>query len=208
MSSDAHLGGDSTPDPLADVPTECYEILRHPRRLRILEVLGTRQTRLDLSELTTELLERTTGDSSNGQARQEIRITLAHNHLPRLDDYDIVDWTDEGIALVDEPPVHPADISVLLELCDSENAERLLETVVDPVRMRLLLLLENEDRPLSIDQLAAQLGSRDGPLSDPNQAKIALHHSHLPALADVGVLSYDHDSGLVTRYDHAVSIVQ
>ncbi|WP_222919844.1 ArsR family transcriptional regulator [Natrinema sp. SYSU A 869] len=207
MSSDAHLGG-SKPDPLATVPTECYDILRHPRRLRLLEVLGCRQTRLSLSELTTALIDRTTTDA-NGQARHDIRISLVHNHLPRLEDDDIVDWNDDGVALVDEPPVHPADLSVLLDLCDNENAQTLLETLVDPVRMRLLSVLDADDQPLSIEQLAGRLSAHDGePFSDTERAAVALHHSHLPAMADIGVISYDHESGLVTRYDQAVSIVE
>ncbi|WP_226481306.1 DUF7344 domain-containing protein [Natrinema amylolyticum] len=206
MSSDAHLGG-SMPDPLATVPTECYEILRHPRRLRLLEVLGCRQTRLSLSELTTALIDETTG--SNGQTRHEVRISLVHNHLPRLEDYEIIDWTDDGVALVDEPPVHPADLSVLLDLCEDENARTLLETLVDPVRMRLLAVLEEADQPLSLEQLASRLSAHDGgPFADAERATIALHHSHLPAMAEIGVIGYDHDSRLVTRYDQVVSIVE
>ncbi|AFO59102.1 helix-turn-helix transcriptional regulator [Natrinema sp. J7-2] len=204
MSSDAHLGG-SMPDPLETVPTECYEILRHPRRLRVLEVLGCRQTRLALSELTTALIEDSTG--SNGRTRHDVRTTLVHNHLPRLEDYGIVDWTDDGVALVDEPPVHPADLSVLLDLCESENAQTLLETLVDPVRMRLLSVLEAGDRPLSLEHLAERLSAcESGPFADVERATVALHHSHLPAMADIGVISYEQESRLVTRYDQVVSI--
>lgn len=208
MSSDVHLG-DDMPDPLSDVPTESYEILRHPRRLRILEVLGTRGARLSLPELTTELIDRTETHRSNGRARHDVRSSLVHNHLPRLADYEIVDWDDDGVALVDESPVHPADLSVLLELCEADRAEGLLETIVDPVRMRLLAALEAGDRPLSLEQLAARLSAHDGgPFSDPDRAAVALHHSHLPALSDVGVVTYDHESKLVTRSDGVVSIVR
>jgi len=77
-------------------------------------------------------------------------------------DYEIVDWDDDGVALVDESPVHPADLSVLLELCETDRAEGLLETVVDPVQMRLLAALEDDGRPLSIEQLAARLSAHDG----------------------------------------------
>ncbi|WP_408959335.1 ArsR family transcriptional regulator [Natrinema sp. 74] len=205
MSSDAHLDGDGTPDPLANVPTECYEILRHPRRLRLLEILGTRGTQLSLSELTTELLERTATD----RPRRDVRISLVHSHLPRLEDHGIVDWDDDGVALVDEPPVHPTDIAVLLDLCETERAERLLETLVDPVRMRLLAVLEDDDQPLSVDRLAAELTALEGgPLSNPDRAKVALLHSHLPAMTDTGILEYDSESGLVSQRDHVVSLVQ
>lgn len=208
MSSDAHLSGDNMTDPLSDIPTECYDVLRHPRRLRILEVLGTRGARLSLQGLTTELTDRMEPNRSNGQARHAVRLSLVHDHLPRLEEYELVDWDDDGVALVDESPVHPADISALLELCEADHAKRLLETIVDPVRMRLLADLE-DDQPLSLEQLAARLSAYDGgPFSDPDRAAVELHHSHLPAMADIGAISYDHESGLVTRYDDVASIVQ
>ncbi|SDC80973.1 transcriptional regulator [Natrinema hispanicum] len=209
MTSDAHIGDDITPGPLVNVPAECYEILRHPRRLRVLEILGSRQTRLSLSDLTTALIDRMDSDIPTGQARHDVRISLVHNHLPRLEDAGIIDWADTGIALVDEPPVRPTDLSIFLEACEDENAEKLLETLVDPVRMRILSVLEANDRPLSLEQLATQLSAcTGGPFCDGDRAAIALHHSHLPAMADVGVISYDHDSKLITRYDDSVSIVQ
>jgi predicted transcriptional regulator len=208
MSSDVHLGG-NTPDPLSPVPAECYEILRRPRRLRILEVLGRRQTRLSLPELTTALIEEPATDGSNGRVRHDVRISLVHNHLPRLEDYDIVDWDDDGVTLVDGSPVHHADLSVLLDLCDRENAETLLETLVDPVRMRLLSAFETTDSPVSLEHLAAELSAHDSvPFADTERAKIALHHSHLPAMENIGVISYDPESKRVTRYDRVVSIGQ
>ncbi|OLZ41750.1 hypothetical protein A6E15_12480 [Natrinema saccharevitans] len=208
MSSDAHLGGDDVSHPLATVPTECYEVLRHPRRLRVLEILGSHETRLSLSELTTELLERAATDDTD-RGRREVRVSLVHNHLPRLADYDVLEWDGDGVALVDESPVHPADLTVLLDLCGDGDGAELLETLVDPVRMRLLSVLADGDRPQSVEQLAGRLATPDGgPFADPDRAAIALHHSHFPAMAAVGVLNYDPESGLVTRYDDAVSIVQ
>jgi DNA-binding transcriptional ArsR family regulator len=202
MSSDAHFGGDDAADRLATVPTECYEALRHPRRLRILEVLGRRTARLSLAELTTALVE---GDVPDGRTREDVRIALVHDHLPRLVDHGIVDRTDDGVALADDPPVDPDDLSRLLDLCADEDAAALLETVVDPVRLRLLAALGGTDRPLSIDRLASRLGE-DGSFDDAERARLALHHSHLPALADVGVLDYDRESGLVARSGSAALV--
>ncbi len=209
MTSDAHIGDDTTPGPFVNIPAECYEILRHPRRLRTLEILGSRQTRLSLSELTTALVERMDSDIPTGQARHDVRVSLVHNHLPRLEDAGIVDWTDAGIELVDEPPVRPTDLSIFLEVCEDENAAELLRILVDPVRMQILSVLEDGDRPLSLEQLATQLSAcTGGPFCDGDRAAVALHHSHLPAMADIGVISYDHDTKLITRYDDSVSIVQ
>ncbi|MFA9415017.1 ArsR family transcriptional regulator [Natrinema sp. HArc-T2] len=209
MTSDAHIGDDTTPGPLVNVPSECYELFRHPRRLRVIEILGRQHTRLPLAELTTALIDRMDADHLTGQARHDVRTSLVHNHLPRLEDAAIVDWTDTGVALVDEPPVRPADLSIFLEVCEDENADELLQQLVDPVRMRILSVLEASDQPLSLEQLAARLSARaGGPFCDADRAAVALHHSHLPAMADVGVISYDHDSKLITRYDDSISIVQ
>lgn len=210
MSSKSSFGGNSERDPLENVPTKCYDVLRHPRRIRILEALGTHQTRLSLSELTTAITDGEQFDVSNGQARHEVRISLVHNHLPRLAEYDMVDWdTETGAELVDGSPVHPTDLASLLDLCDGENGTQLLETLVHPVRMRVLSICADHARPLSVEQLASELVEYDiEAFSDAEQATIALYHSHLPMMADVGVLEFDHESGLVMQHEQVLSIVR
>ncbi|WP_440770027.1 DUF7344 domain-containing protein [Natronorubrum sp. DTA28] len=208
MSSEASFGGGSERDPLADVPTECYDVLRHPRRLRLLEVLGTYRTRLTLEELTTELVERESLEVSTGQARHDVRVSLVHNHLPRLAEYDILEWDAEtGAELVDEPPVHPADLAGLLALCDGDRGQELLDALVHPVRMPVVSVLSDHKRPLSVEQLASELVAH-GVDIDPEQARVSLYHSHLPTLADIGVLEFDHDSGLVVRHEQELSTIQ
>lgn len=192
MSSDAHLGGSSERGPLDDVPADQYDVFRHPRRVRLLEILST-DTQFSLTELTTELVERESPDVSTGRARHDIRVTLAHNHLPRLVAYGLVDWDGDAVELVDEPLLCPAALSALLETETDE--QRLLERVVEPVRLRLLEIVADADDSQSLEDLAATLAPREPNLpSDTQRAKIALHHSHLPALDDVDVLEYDHEA--------------
>ena len=208
MSSEASSGGGSKQDPLADVPTECYDVLRHPRRLRLLEVLGTYRTRLTLEELTTELVERESLEVSTGQARHDVRVSLVHNHLPRLAEYDILEWDAEtGAELVDEPPVHPADLAGLLALCESNHGQELLDAIVHPVRMPIVSILSDHKRPLSVEQLASELVAHDTDV-DAERATLSLYHSHLPMLADVGVLEFDHESGLIVRDEQELSTIQ
>ncbi len=208
MSSEASSGGGSKQDPLADVPTECYDVLRHPRRLRLLEVLGTYRTRLTLEELTTELVERESLEVSTGQARHDVRVSLVHNHLPRLAEYDIVEWDAEtGAELVDDPPVHPADLAGLLALCEGDRGQELLDAIVHPVRMPIVSVLSDHKRPLSVEQLASELVAHDTDV-DAERATLSLYHSHLPMLADVGVLEFDHESGLIVRDEQELSTIQ
>lgn len=214
MSSDAHHGGSSEQGSLDGVPTEQYELLRHPRRVHLLDIL-TDRSQPSLSELTSELIDRETPDTSNsdGAARHEIRLSLVHNHLPRLEDYGLVSWgeNEDVIELVDEPDLCPVALSSLLETDAATDASELLERVVHPARLELLETVDASDEAQSLDRLASTLATRERTLpSEPHQAKIALHHSHLPALDDVGVLEYDSDSRLVapTPETGSVSLVR
>ena len=208
MSSEASIGGDRERDRLSNVPAELYDVLRHPRRIRILAILGTYRARLSLAALTTEIVEGEDPDAPTGQARHEVRISLLHNHLPRLAECDLVEFdTETGVELVDEPPVHPADLEDLLELCDGPDGHRTLEALVHPVRMRIVAMLSGYEHTVSVEQLASKLAARDVGPDDPERAKISLYHAHLPALADVGALEFDADAGLVAGRERTTSIL-
>lgn len=208
MSSKASIGGDSERDPLTDVPEECYDVLRHPRRIRILATLGARRTRLSLMELTTTIVENEDLDVPTGKARHDVRISLVHNHLPRLAEYGLVEFDAEtGAELVDEPPVHPADLAGLLELCEGPEGERMLEAIVHPVRMRVLGMLSGVEHTVSVEQLASALVASDVGADDRERAKISLYHAHLPVLADAGALEFDADANLVTRGERTTSVL-
>ncbi|THE64672.1 ArsR family transcriptional regulator [Salinadaptatus halalkaliphilus] len=200
MSSDARLGDALELDSLADVPADRYEVLCHPRRLRLLECLEEDRYR-PLSAVTTDLLEREGASSSDGRKRHEVRCSLVHNHLPRLDAHDIITWDIEtGIALADGLPICPSTITGLLEADD--ELEDYIEQVVDPVRIALLNQLADHDGPVSIESLAATLASRERSLpADTGRVKIRLHHMHLPALAAIDLLGYDRDTKQVFARD-------
>lgn len=191
MSSDANFGGDDSRDSLADIPSECYDVLRHPRRLRVLEVLGGYDREVSLDELVTEVHRRSASAGQDQSTDREIRTSLVHAHLPKLADYGVIEWDGETASVGSNAPIPPMDVASLLEACSSAD-ERLLEAIVHPVRLPLLRTLQERDRPCSIAVLASQLTTlRASPISDTESAAIALHHSHLPALADVGAIEYE-----------------
>ncbi|APW96597.1 hypothetical protein CHINAEXTREME_01895 [Halobiforma lacisalsi AJ5] len=208
MSSDAHRGGATGHHPLDDVPTEHYELLRDPRRVRLLEVLEERSeagATPSPTELAAALLERETDESDESdepvdERRRDLRISLVHDHLPRLADHGIVGWDRDrnAVDLHEETPLPSASLSALVETAEDEAA--VLERVTDPIRLRLVDDLADSSQPLSVEQLAATLVSQDGTVGM-DRAKIALHHSHLPALEEAGVLEYDLESGLVSLAD-------
>lgn len=205
MNSDPHRGATSERDPLDDVPAEYYDVLRHPRRIRLLAVLGSRPGRLSLAELASAIVERE-GDASTERARREVRVSLVHNHLPRLSEYGLVEWDrSTGAELVAELPVHPADLSALLERCEGDAGRQVLEALVDPVRMRIVSMLSASDQPLSIDVLASRLAARDVGPDSQERAKLVLHHVHLARLEDNEIVAFDADTGLVGRDGRVLS---
>ena len=206
MSSDVQIGGDGTRGSLSEIPTEWYEILRHPRRIWLLEALRSGGSSFTLTELTGAVARQEADDEADGQLYHEVRISLVHNHLPRLAECGILVWDDETVALEDDTPLPLRDLSRLLELCESQD--RLLEVLVHPVRTQLYSILRKRERPVSVDKLASELAAREaGQLSDPEEATISLYHSHLPAMDDVGALEFDLESGTVRRSDRSTPSV-
>ncbi|WP_049922430.1 DUF7344 domain-containing protein [Halopiger djelfimassiliensis] len=212
MSSDAHLGGASDRGPLNDVPADRYDVLRHPRRIRILELLDTSGP-LSLTELTTAVIDSEGRDVADGETRHEVYVGLVHNHLPRLAEHDVVDWDDDDeVSLAGEPPVRPATLSMLLEVAAEDDAE-LLDRLVHPVRIALLEALASGDRTesASLAELASELATQEPAVpADTRAAKITLHHSHLPALESAGLVEYDTESRRISiaRIDDVPMLVR
>lgn len=206
MSSDVQIGGDGTRGSLNEIPTEWYETLRHPRRIRLLEVLRSGESSVTLTDLTGAVARREADDGADGQLYHEVRISLVHNHLPRLAEFGVLEWDDETVVLADDIPLPLNDLSTLLELCETQ--ERSLEVLVHPVRTQLYSILRERDRPVSVDRLASELAAREaGSLSTPEEATVSLYHVHLPAMDDVGALEFDRESGTVRHSDRSTPSV-
>lgn len=207
MSSNAQIGGDGTGNPLDGVETKWYETLRHPRRIRILEVLRTNASPTTLTELTAELVDRESAGVSDDRTQDSVQISLVHNHLPRLAECGFLEWDGETASLADSSPFQLSDLSALLDACDPENETRLLEVLVHPVRIRLYSILQDREQSVSLEELAYELTAREtGSDSDttPEDARISLYHAHLPAMDDVGLLEFDRDSRMVRGSDQRV----
>lgn len=209
MCSDANQGDASRQDPLADVPVPYYDVLGHPRRIRVLAVLGSHRTPLSLQELTAAIVDREDTEPQE-RSRREVRLSLVHNHLPRLAEHGFVDWDrDHGAELLAELPVHPADLAGLLERRGDGDDGRLLEAIVHPVRLRIVAVVSAADRPLRVDALAAELVDRGVTAhEEPDRMRVALHHAHLPKLDDCSVLEFDADAGIVSRDDPLSRTIQ
>lgn len=74
-----------------------------------------------------------------------------------------------------------------------EEISRLYELLADHQRRVLLQCLRNTEASLSTSTLVTELTQGDGrePSEKDVEAEIAVHHIHLPKLADAGVIEYD-----------------
>lgn len=202
MSSDGRTGGDGSGWSLAEIPPEWYDTLRHPRRIRLLDALQDGRSPFTLTELSAAVVDREQSGASDEAALDDVRISFVHNHLPRLAEFGLLEWDGETVTLVDDAPLPVRDLSTLLETSDAQN--RLLEVLAHPVRMQLYATLRERDSPSSVEQLATALADSEAvSLSSTDEARIALHHSHLPAMDDVGALEFDRQSGTVRRSDRS-----
>ena len=87
----------------------------------------------------------------------------------------------------------------------NHSLDACLRLVADRHRRRVIHHLRHEaNGATTFDGLVNQVHSRasdgkNGPLQDRETLAIQLHHTHLPKLADYGVVDFEHGSGAV-RY--------
>lgn len=71
-------------------------------------------------------------------------------------------------------------------------------------RRRVLQFFQERDECVAtLDELANHLAARDGGFEGSERARVALHHAHLPKLAEMGVLDYDARTHMTRYRGHA-----
>jgi len=87
-----------------------------------------------------------------------------------------------------------------------QNTSQLTETLdllTHPYRRYVLYCLTNESTVISVEALAAAIAERVGDLTGSDRrtgsavVETALRHTHLPKLADRGIVSFSPNTGLV-----------
>lgn len=77
--------------------TERHGLLASERRRVALSVLAGRSTPVDLSELAATVAARETDtDADDARAVERVAVALHHAHLPKLDDFGVVDYDPEA----------------------------------------------------------------------------------------------------------------
>lgn len=128
-------------------------------------------------------------------------VELLHVDLPVLADADVLAYDPV------ERTVRPGDRAGSE---DEDGSTDLPAAVVDALaherRRRVLTILNDRATPLSVTDLACELASLElddrpgeAPTDYRHSVRVALHHCHLPKLADAGLVRYDDTAHEVER---------
>lgn len=136
---------------------------------------------------------------------QPIQLDLHHRCLPKLEAAEWIERTPEGIVVIDSSPVAEADSPPTLLTSDGPPGDVIDAFLARPLRQDLASIVADRHRPLTLEELATELTSRERVSSttgcDEDELPLSrrLHHVDLPRLADVGLLEYDPDEKTVAR---------
>lgn len=197
------------------------EMLTDTRQRYLLYCLYLYRTPVRLSEVAYQLSVWEAGDPSTDIATRRHRIYMAlyHEHVPALADADIVTYDQQQDTLeLTSPDIDLlADLEAALsaefdDLLDAEAdaygdytprtlPDDLYRVLTSPLRRELLAyLLETPQNSLSetARTLATRVESSErADCETQREIRTALHHTHLPLLADIGIVTYDRDDGTI-----------
>lgn len=141
---------------------------------------------------------------------QSVHLELVHRHLPTLVDADLVAWDDEAgtVRTTDHSALSDRRVAGLLAV-DAEDWDAVLRALrANRRRYALAALAGAEKQTLDRATLARRVLAKEtdcAPADVPEEAvadaRIDLHHVHLPALESAGLLTYD--DGQATYEGHS-----
>lgn len=135
--------------------------------------------------------------ASNADVIEDAKISLVHNHLPRLKEEGWIDYDQRTAHIQNDIYVESTKDELLLDyLSDASNqADEYLDTVFDALaddtRRRTLYILEQEDGRSTISHLAAGLSEDATDKDEYDRMRTLLSHQVLPKLAEQGWVEYD-----------------
>ncbi|MCU4924819.1 hypothetical protein OB905_02320 [Halobacteria archaeon AArc-dxtr1] len=182
-----------------------YRCLSHPYRRRILATVTETESVVETETLASQL-EETNADDAAATGHVAIRTALVHVHLPMLDEADLVDWNRDAGSVSGGNRL-PADESSESSRAGSETDWEVIASTLSKRRNQLVLSVVSE----ASDQIESKTIARQVTQRERSEGKqsisaeevhISLHHHHLPALDDAGLIEYDSETHSVTYRNH------
>lgn len=79
--------------------SECYHLLQNRRRRAVIRYLAEHGEQVKIGTLSERLVHKETDEPISSQDRHRVYVALYQSHLPKLDDYGVVEYDkDRGIV--------------------------------------------------------------------------------------------------------------
>lgn len=179
--------------------------LAHPRRRMTLSLLD-RLEDPDVAELAVNLAAdeaETIPLQVDPTAVEQARIALEHCHLPKLVEQDLVTWEDGRVTTTSHPALDDPTVETVVE-SESSEWDDVLAALADTRQCAVLTAVAAADGPMDRQALAGEIADRLSDDYSVDEAELDLHHSHLPALEDAGLVTYDAAAETVSYDGHPV----
>lgn len=116
-----------------------------------------------------------------------------------------------GNTLIPVSGLRESEMSTLQDIRRKETHTRVISSLTDETRRRVVRNLRGETDVVSVAELAERLAApptesvrTDGESDALKTVRVRLHHIHLPKLADNDLVNWDRDAGTVAATDHPV----
>lgn len=181
--------------------TQLFDLLADETRRRIIRVLQGNSGPISEQRLAERLAAM---ESDSGKTKSETAETLSvrlyHVHLPKLAESELIEW-DRTAQTVFRSDYPLDEIHRFEERISTNGWGSIASALADGRRRRALAILEARDEPITREELADELASREasGQRAEPLIEKISLqlHNHYLPKLEEVDLVRYDPDESTV-----------
>lgn len=185
--------------------TQVSRVLADERRRQILEFLRQEEQPVSVGRIAQRISSIRSGGSGRSapaDGTEQLEIRLHHVHIPKLVESGLITYNERArtVTTTDHPLYAGRWGENHLSAHEAETPS--VATIEHPLRREALRITNSERGPISLDELATTITSREGD-DDSVEARIPeltakLHHVHLPKLEEFGLLTYDHEEGTVS----------
>jgi len=180
-------------------------VLADPRKRRLLSILYEESSPMTVRDLAVRLAAREENATASEVTEDDVHrqlVDLIHRHLPKLDRGGWIERHPEGVVALGEPLFRGAKLPRYPVAGSDIQWEALAALLERPRRQRVVSVIADRDRPLSLDELAEEMADRGSITQSEGEASLdpaaTLHHIDLPKLAEEEIIEYDSGEKTIT----------